>query len=151
MSITVHSAPCWVVLDANGQEAEIGERIIHYTSKAEATEDLADYGDTMNPTPLSVGRLEAPCWGLVTECGYEYDADEDGPSHFVNRSEAEAAAQDAGYRVVAADGRITCSDTDLCRECPHDLAEDFPPAPTLEDVPLFDLPVGAVADGEFLP
>lgn len=101
---------CWH-LTWSGEPAEIGERVPHYRTEAEAQTEI-----DRDETDAVPQQADEPCVQAVARCGFVYDEDGDGIEHFTTPQDAHDAVTDAGW-VVSADGVLHCPPGNGCDEC----------------------------------
>jgi hypothetical protein len=117
--------PCWVLVDENGKQQELGyDGIRHLETEADATEEAGIYVDSFEeedgtPPTLRPERLAQACLTATSACGYRYDVDGDGIEHHDSREELRRTVESVGWRVVG--GQLVC-DPD-CGDCKDALAE----------------------------
>lgn len=100
--------PCWEVYYADGQ---LADDETHHGSHEEAEESYADLDDTEGRHPK---QCTTRCWTATAACGYRYDIDTDGFTHFSSASEAIDVV--ASYEWRVRDGVLLCPAGE-CGEC----------------------------------
>lgn len=94
--------PCWEVFYADGKLAD-GER--HHVSREDAEESYDGTDDGYARVPKQCADR---CWTATAACGYRYDTDTDGTTHFTSANEAIDVVTNHEWRIQ--DGVLLCPD-----------------------------------------
>lgn len=116
--LTSGDEPCWIVVHPDGRpaiELFFEENLLHFDTADEATKFItnARYADDPEPD-VRPHQLAEPCWTAVAACGYRFDEEDEGVTHFESRSQAAETVLRCDWRVR--DGVLRCGD-DLCEAC----------------------------------